>query len=187
MLNKKRNGEIMLNKKSNGEIMLNKILIGIILFFVICAIFCGIGGILFSSNLPANSTDDKINKTIETPTETPTEIEETETEETKEILTVTSKKLIEDYNNNELNADIIYKSKLYNITGKIMNINEILGQITISLSDDSDFCLSGVDCIFKQNEKPNLIKLNKGDVITVQGKIKGLGFSIDVDNCKVVK
>ena len=44
--------------------MLNKILIGIILFFVICAIFCGIGGLLFSSKLPANST---INKTIETP------------------------------------------------------------------------------------------------------------------------
>lgn len=163
--------------------MLIKIFIGIILFFVVCAIFCGIGGLLFGSDLPANSTVKETSVSTEPlklPLKTPLKTH-------NEILNITSKKLIEDYNNNELAADKIYKGTTYNITGKIIDISDILGQITVTLSDDSEFCLLGVSCIFKEKEKDNLIKINKGDVITVQGTIEGQGFSINVKNCRLIK
>ena len=98
---------------------------------------------------------------------------------------VTVEQLVKAYEENELAADRVYKGKLAAITGKVESVNEMLGRRFVVLEPDY-LSIIDVSCYFEREHVEQLVKLKKGQVITVQGKIDGYGLaSVTVENCTI--
>lgn len=139
-------------------------------FFIICAMFCCIGGLL--------------DRDIETPviidsTATSTK-PTTKPKPTKEIIgKIDADTLIKEYDENEIAADQKYKNKKYEITGQINDISEVLNSLTVTLSSE-EFALTTVRLKLKDKDKSIVAKLQKSEEITVIGIIEGKGWDVDV-------
>lgn len=91
--------------------------------------------------------------------------------------------LIEEYEANEVKADILYKGRQIVIIGIVEEISKdwanspyvVLGPRRV---------FSGVQCCFSRQDEPMLAALNKGMAIGVQGECRGkLLMNITVNNC----
>ena len=101
------------------------------------------------------------------------------------VIEVTVEQLVKAYESNELAADRVYKGKLAAITGKVESVNEMLGRRFVVLEPDY-LSIIDVSCYFEREHVEQLVKLKKGQVITVQGKIDGYGLArVEVENCTV--
>jgi len=100
-------------------------------------------------------------------------------------IAVDAKVLTKEYDSNELAADGKYKGKLLAVTGKISNIAETFGNITVSL-EGSDLTKS-VMCSFEESEKPSVAALKKGEKVTLVGTGDGstAGLYVGLQNCKI--
>ncbi|WP_207713344.1 OB-fold protein [Clostridium cochlearium] len=96
------------------------------------------------------------------------------TSKNKPVVIVTSAKLSKEYEENEVKADKQYKNKLASISGEVYDIGVIDGETFSVLSADKDFAVTEVQCFFHDKEEIDKISnLNKGDKVTVEGKIQG--------------
>lgn len=86
---------------------------------------------------------------------------------------VSATNLVNEFKNNELQANEIYKGKEFIITGQIHSIKESMGNIVLSLKAD-EFGFETVDCIVLPEEKEKVIKLKKNQKIKVKGTITGI-------------
>ena len=101
---------------------------------------------------------------------------------TNPVLTVNSKNLYNDYNNNEISADDKYKGKIIQVKGTIRDIgNDIMDEAYITLIGDEFF--GDVQCFF--SDKSYLIDVKKGQNITVVGYCDGLFLNVIMKNCIV--
>ena len=101
------------------------------------------------------------------------------------VIEVTVEQLLKAYEENELAADQVYKSRVAAITGKVESVNEMLGRRFVVLKPDY-LSVSGVSCYFEREHVEQLLKLKKDQVVTMQGKIDGYGLaSVTVENCTV--
>ena len=100
-------------------------------------------------------------------------------------IAIDAKALTKEYDSNELAADGKYKGKSLAVTGKISNIAETLGNITVSL-EGHEFTKT-VMCSFEESEKASVVALKKGDKITLTGTGDGStgGLYVGLQNCKV--
>lgn len=98
---------------------------------------------------------------------------------------VTAKVLTKAYDENELAADGKYKDKTIKVSGKIKEIAETLGNVTVQL-EGHDF-LRDVMCSFEESERNNVAKLKKGQQMTMVGRGDGmtLGIYVGLRECKV--
>jgi hypothetical protein len=136
----------------------------------------------------------KVNNTSKTPVQSVQEKQEGQVALTAEkqptptpepVITVDAGDLIKAFDDNEIRANSQYKDKQANITGKVMSINEILGSTTVSLGTD-EFSVVNVSCYFTdKNEISKIEKLNKGDNITVNGRINGKAMDVIVKKCVI--
>ena len=96
-----------------------------------------------------------------------------------------AKELTKAYEENELAADEKYKDKTLAVTGKVSNIAETFGSITVSL--DGHNLVVSVMCSFDEAEKENVIKLKKGQQVTLIGKGDGMtgGLYAGLKECKI--
>ncbi len=126
------------------------------------------------------------NNSTETPTnnEQPSQTQQTMPAEniTYEVYTVSQ--LLDDLANNALKAEETYKNKHVEITGTLSNIDSDGSYISLSPTNNS-FTLVNVQCYIKNEEqKARILELEKGDTVTIKGKIKSigelLGYSIDI-------
>ena len=85
---------------------------------------------------------------------------------------VTVDKLFEDLEANALLAEDTYKGKYFAVTGKLGIIEtDYIGILEIN----DEYSLDMVYCYFTDEEQKNVIKtMDKGDIITVKGKIKDI-------------
>jgi hypothetical protein len=98
---------------------------------------------------------------------------------------VTSVQLAQDYEENEIKANNDYKGKVAEISGEVNDIGETLGQTYIVLSAGKEFAITQVQCFFKdKDEISKIANINKGDNVTVIGKIDGKSINVSVDKCK---
>ena len=93
--------------------------------------------------------------------------------------------LINDLENNALKAENKYNNQYVELTGKLANIDSDGKYISLNPSNN-EFTLINVLCYIKNDEqKQKVTELNKGDIITVRGKIKSvgevMGYSLDID------
>ena len=102
--------------------------------------------------------------------------------ETKPVLSVNSKTLYKDYTNNEIAADDKYKGKVIQVSGTIRDIgNDIMDDAYITLVGDDFF--GDIQCFFP--DKSSLLKVNKGQKVTVVGYCTGLFVNIILQNCVI--
>lgn len=101
---------------------------------------------------------------------------------------VTAIELCKAYDENEVNADNLYKNKTLEITGTIESIGkDMLDDTYVTLEDGETYSLKNVQCYFKdKTEIDKVASLKKGDEITIIGQGDGavLGKPI-VKNCKI--
>lgn len=103
------------------------------------------------------------------------------------VPTVTAKKLVADYNDNQLSADKKYKDKVYKITGTIDDFgSELTGDPYVTLVGDGYF--NTARCDFPGDATDAISKLKKGQSVTFQGKVYGdLIGSVSVNDCSIIK
>ena len=92
-----------------------------------------------------------------------------------------AKLLIEEYDKNEVAANMKYKNKVYAITGTIVDIGtDLFNEPYLMLGKN----FRGVQCYFPDNRAREVAGMEKGWTITVVGKIKGKPVSaVRVENC----
>lgn len=98
----------------------------------------------------------------------------------QETIKVTAKELYNDYNANEVNADNNYKGRIAIVTGEVSNITSTGDEICISLLGNS---ITQFSCYFDNNQSNAIGKLQKGQTITLKGKIRGKSWNICIDDC----
>jgi hypothetical protein len=160
-----------------------RIMLGIGAFFIICAMICCSNLILDDSPATVEIHDSAETSVIDVKSTTKPTIKPKETEEKLE--TIEASKLIEDYKSNEIKADNLYKDKRFKIKGRVRDISEVLGSLTVSLSDE-DFAITEVSLKFKEKDKNVIAELNKGQTIIVIGTVEGLGWDVDVKDCEII-
>ena len=93
--------------------------------------------------------------------------------------------LYREYEANEIAADNKYKNKKLAVTGKVVEISEVLGEVTIDLSTGDELNLTTVKCSVKDKDK--VAKLRKGQSITIIGVCDGLTLNlyISIEDCMI--
>lgn len=79
---------------------------------------------------------------------------------------ITINKLYEELSNNKVKATELYNDKTYIINGEIDKISSEI------LLTDTDNAIHSIEVYYNKTEKDKVLKLNKGDKITVCGNIK---------------
>lgn len=104
----------------------------------------------------------------------------------EEPIAVDAKALTKQYDENELAADQKYKGKLLAVSGKISDIAETLGSVTVSLEGHE--ILQTVMCSFEASEKPKVAALKKGSKVTLVGTGEGstAGLYVGLENCSIM-
>lgn len=108
------------------------------------------------------------------------------TEEKKvEYISVSANKLSDALENNAMKAQNDYKDKYLEITGKLGNIDS--SGDYIALDSNKAFDMTIIQCYIKSDEQKEVImKMKKGDKITVKGHCTDvgevMGYSIDIES-----
>ena len=147
----------------------------IIVVFVIA--ISGVGG----------GSDSDTNKPTEVDNEkTITYEAKVDNEETITYEAVDLNDMFESLKNNALKAETEYQNKYVEITGKICNFDSDGEYIGVEPVNAGELNFDSVMCYIKNdNQKNFLLEKNKGDIITIRGKVKSvgevLGYHIDIN------
>lgn len=97
--------------------------------------------------------------------------------------------LTKEYDQNELAADGKYKGKLLSVSGKVSEIAETFGSVTVDLEGhkESGINLLSVKCSFNDSEKGAISKLKKGQNATLTGRGDGktANLYVGLKDCKI--
>ena len=98
------------------------------------------------------------------------------------IIKISAINLYEEYKENEVRADELYKDKQLEVFGIIGNIGkDILDDMYVTLQTDNYF--SGVQGMIKESEKNKVINLQKGQEITLECKNSGKLINVILRDC----
>lgn len=103
-------------------------------------------------------------------------------DEKEDSKTITAHKLASAYNDDQENADKLYKDKNETIKGRITNMGTTSGQHYIMLDSDDPFSAVKVECLFdNQSEIDKISNLTKGEEVTIEGNVVGQYESVNVE------
>lgn len=98
---------------------------------------------------------------------------------------VSSKKLNQDYQENEIAADNKYLNNYIEVSGKIVSVRKGLFNYIVGLDADG-YGIYTIDCQFKEDQVDSLASLKTGQYITIVGICKGKNLAgVTVENCKI--
>jgi len=92
--------------------------------------------------------------------------------------------LAEAYNANKIAAEQKFNGRKVIVTGKVLQIGSMLGPYVV-LGNRS--VINGVQCGFSEKDNAELAKLNKGQIISVQGTVTGHIMNVLVSDCTFSK
>jgi PKD repeat protein len=100
---------------------------------------------------------------------------------------VTAGQLLDDYDANEVAADMKYKGQLIAVTGYVQNItNSSTGEPGVWLAPSQVWVFFTVDCYFRIIHQPQVAQLREGQLITIVGVCHGEGFfSVKLKECYI--
>jgi tRNA_anti-like len=88
------------------------------------------------------------------------------------------------YKENEIRADNIYKNKYIEVTGIVSSIKKgLLGDLYITLGTGRRFEIPQIQAFFEATQKDSLLKLHKGQKISIVGKVDGLMMNVIMKKC----
>lgn len=148
---------------------------------IVVVVFGVIGGSSDTNeSTKSSNTDVAVNSTNNT--DTTQEIKENPVEE---VITISAEELAKAFEDNEINANKLYKDKMLEITGTVYDIGEMLGSTYIVLAANEEFAITQTQCSFKDEEQISKVaELSKGDTVTVIGKCDGKSINVGVNECK---
>jgi len=101
-----------------------------------------------------------------------------------ERITVDIDTLFEDLDNNAMVAEEKYNNARIKLTGKIKSFDSDGKYFSIG-SPDNSYMFSSILCDITEDQKSELMKFSKGDLITLKGTITSIGeiigYSLDVE------
>lgn len=141
--------------------------------------------LLFVFVLGCQSPSDSNSATKPTATAAPKSETKTDAKPDTKPITIQAKNLTKEYDDNELAADGKYKGKVVEVSGKVSNIAETMGNVTVQLEGHN--IAKTVMCSFAESEKESVAKLKKGQNATLIGTGDGmtLGLYAGLKDCKV--
>ena len=100
-------------------------------------------------------------------------------------IAVGAKTLTKEYDENELAADGKYKGKLLAVTGKITDIAETLGNVTVQMEGHN--MVVTVMCSFDESQKGAVSRLKKGQTAIMTGTGDGStgGLYVGLEKCRL--
>jgi hypothetical protein len=102
---------------------------------------------------------------------------------------VTASQLLDEYDANEVAADMKYQGKLIAVTGYVHYISSSsTGDSRVSLGSTQEvaFLEDTVECYFRIIHQPQVAQLSKGQLITIAGICHGKGlFSVKLKECYI--
>lgn len=100
---------------------------------------------------------------------------------------VTAGQLLDEYDANEVAADMKYKGKLIAVTGYVQNItNSSTDEPGVWLAPSQVWAFFTVDCYFRIIHQPQVAQLREGQLITIVGVCHGEGFfSVELKECYI--
>lgn len=134
--------------------------------------------------LGCSNSSDSNKPAVKTESAAP-EVSAQTTPEDQPPIKITAKNLTKEYEENELAADGKYKDKQLAVSGKVSNIAETFGNVTVSLEGFNG--VVSVMCSFEESEKENVAKLKKGQNVILKGKGDGStgGLYVGLEACKI--
>lgn len=115
---------------------------------------------------------------------TDTETDTQEVKSTKPVHSVSANELHYAYSKNEVAAERKYKHKVIKIKGVIQDIGTILDEPYIIMGGTG--MLDGVHCSFSKSQTDSIIKVSKGQTITVKGKVDMKMGNIMISGCIIL-
>lgn len=95
------------------------------------------------------------------------------------------KTLLKEYKDNEVRADVQFKGKRVQITGKVGDIKkDIMDRIYVTVGTGKQLEIPEVQCFFDDEHASKAAALSKGQSITVKGTVKGLMMNVLVEDCE---
>lgn len=93
------------------------------------------------------------------------------------------------YDENEVNADNLYGSKILSVTGSVTEIGKDIVTDTpyVLLKAGDTYGIYSVQCYFQNTmEADKLVSLKDGDTITLTGKCTGRTLNVILSNCSLI-
>jgi len=95
--------------------------------------------------------------------------------------------LLGQYKGNEVRADGLFKGKIIQTTGKVVDVKKgMMGEIYVTVGTGQQFEIPKVQCFFDKSKVSIVSQLNGGDTVTVQGRVGGLMMNVLVRECELV-
>ena len=89
-------------------------------------------------------------------------------------LSISATELINAYKENEVKADKIYKGKIVEVNGIVDGIDsDIDDKAVVRLSDGDEFSFDKVSCYIDNDNQDKACELEKGQNVTIVGKVDG--------------
>jgi len=156
-------------KKKNGCLISVVIVLCVFLVILIAALNSGED----DTSTPTDSSfSDTGTESTPEPTETP--------------IVVTAADFYKAYEDNEVNADKLYKGKSIEITGVVNQVTVTLGTMQVILDDGDPMNFMAVYCNFKDSEEDAVAKLSAGDAVTIRGECTGKAIFPSISSCIIV-
>ena len=157
--------------------MLKKILIGVAVVFVGLIV---LGMIIGDDTKSANVETTASNEPVQAATPAVAQPKE-------EVITVGVEELCNSYEKNEVAADKKYKGKLVKITGKVDDIKKgLLNELYVTIKRQKDFAICNPQCFFDDEHEDRLANLNKGQTVTIIGRVDGLFMNVIIKEAQLV-
>lgn len=107
---------------------------------------------------------------------------------TAEAKTVALSTLLDDYKDNEVRADELYKGAFVTTTGKVGDVKkDIMDNMFVTVGTGKRFEIPEVQCTLTPDNKSKAANLSKGDSVTVKGKVSGLMMNVQLEDCMIVE
>ena len=101
-------------------------------------------------------------------------------------MNVSLAKLLGDYKANEVRADGTYKGKTIQVSGTVDDVKkDLMGDAYVTVGSGAAFEIPQVQCMGGATQEAAFSKLNKGQKVTVQGKVDGLMMNVLLSDCVV--
>ncbi|MDI3291996.1 hypothetical protein [Polyangium sp. 15x6] len=101
-------------------------------------------------------------------------------------LMVSAKDVLDEYKNNEVRADGKFKDKIVQIRGKVGDVKkDITDSIYVTVGTGATLEIPEVQCFVKDGEAKAAAALNKGEDVTVIGRVDGLLMNVLVKDCVI--
>lgn len=105
-------------------------------------------------------------------------------------ISVSARDIIREFSNNEVRAAEKYKGKRVVITGCAASIDNNFGVLSVSINAcGGEFDIDYVLAMFPQNERNQLVSLNKHQKISVSCRVSDGGnlMGVQAEDCKIVR